>query len=207
MSTTTRDHLALRSGRLPLTALIAEHAAMEETLASGRISETPEEPVYVKARPDLSGKWEIADGHHRVAAAIRGKLPSVAVLMDQLPDDEPYDEPFYPFVAPVLPEWADEALEGVYAGQTLYVQQQEERCITFRRADGALAGYLNWGGWDPTIGSVYVHRDLRRLGLATELLRRAREVEPDLQHSTSLSADAQAWIAALGEQDRCKRPR
>lgn len=108
--------------------------------------------------------------------------------------------------APALPEWTHEALEGVYGGERLYVQT-EERCITLRTHEGRQAGYLSWGGWDPTIGTVHVREDLRRLGLATELLRRAREIEPDLQHSTSLSFDAQAWIVALGEQDRCKTPR
>lgn len=105
-----------------------------------------------------------------------------------------------------LPEWACEALGGVYGGERLYVQQ-EERCITLRTHEGRQVGYINWGGWDPTIGTVHVREGLRRLGLATELLRRAREAEPDLQHSTSLSADAQAWITALGEQNRCKTPR
>lgn len=108
--------------------------------------------------------------------------------------------------APVLPEWSCEALEGVYGGERLYVQQ-EERGVTFRDQSGLMVAWITWGGWDATIGQLHVREAFRRLGLATELLRRAREVEPDLQHSTSLSSDAQAWIAALGEQNRCKAPR
>lgn len=51
---------------------------------------------------------------------------------------------------PLLPEWADEALEGSYAGEALFVQNEER--------------------------------------------------------GVSLSFDAQAWIAAIGDQDRYKRP-
>lgn len=105
----------------------------------------------------------------------------------------------------LLPEWADEALEGSYAGETLFVQN-EERGVTFRAQSGLQIAWITWGGWDPTIGQLHVRKEFRRLGLATELLRRAREVEPDLQHSSSLSTDAQAWIAAIGDQGRCKRP-
>lgn len=108
--------------------------------------------------------------------------------------------------ASALPRWACEALEGVYSGERLYVQR-EERGVTFRDQSGLMVAWITWGGWDATIGQLHVREGFRRLGLATELLRRAREVEPSLQHSTSLSFDAQAWIAALGEQDRCKTPR
>lgn len=109
--------------------------------------------------------------------------------------------------APVLPLWAREALGGIYAGEALYVQGREERAITFRNAARQQIAWITWGGWNPTIGAVSVREGYRRLGLATELLRRAREIEPDLRHSDALSFDAQAWIAALGELDRCKTPR
>lgn len=100
--------------------------------------------------------------------------------------------------AVALPEWADAALEGSYAGETLFLQDAG-RCITFRTQEGFQVGWINWGGWNPTIGNVHVHEKFRRLGVATELLRHARMQEPDLKHSETLSFDAQDWIAALGE--------
>lgn len=106
----------------------------------------------------------------------------------------------------VSPEWAHEALEGVYEGKPLFVQN-EERCITIRDGYGLQVAWITWGGWHATIGQLHVCEEFRRLGLATKLLNRARDIEPDLQHATSLSSDAKAWIAALGEQDRCKTPR
>lgn len=89
--------MPLPQATLPLTALVTTVDAMTETLASGRVSDTPDAPLWVKARPDLPGLWEIADGHHRVAAAIRAGRATILADLDPIPDDEPYEPPFYDF--------------------------------------------------------------------------------------------------------------
>lgn len=83
--------------QVPLTDLIARDDDMREVLSSGRVSRTPDEPVYLKARSDMPGKYEIADGHHRVADAIRSGRGHVEADIDDVPDDEPLDPPFYDF--------------------------------------------------------------------------------------------------------------
>ena len=79
-----------------LTELITTHAAMTEVLASGRTSDTPDQPVWLKIRGDGAG-LEIADGHHRVADALRRGERSIAADVDPVPDDEPYLPPFFDF--------------------------------------------------------------------------------------------------------------
>lgn len=85
---------------LPLRALIVTDGAMREVLASGRVSDTPDEPVLVRASEEFPGLWEVADGHHRVAHALRAGQVTVTALLDLIPDDEPYTRPFYDFGAP-----------------------------------------------------------------------------------------------------------
>lgn len=82
---------------LPLTALIVEQDAMVSVLESGRISDTPDEPIYVCARVDMPGRYEISDGLHRVAAAIRAGRSEIRADVNPDPDDEPYEKPFYDF--------------------------------------------------------------------------------------------------------------
>lgn len=82
---------------VPLSALLTEDATMRAVLDSGVPSDTPDEPVWLKARPDLPGRWEIADGHHRVAQAIREGRTVILADLDPIPDDEPYEPPFYDF--------------------------------------------------------------------------------------------------------------
>ena len=89
----------MQRAEVPLTALIAEQGAMSEVLASGRVSDTPDERVWLKASPDHPGCWEIADGHHRVAAALKTGQTTIAADLDPISDDEPYNEPFYDFGA------------------------------------------------------------------------------------------------------------
>lgn len=55
------------------------------------------------------------------------------------------------------------------------------------------AAYIKWDKGDGEIQNIYVHEDHRRKGLATELLRRAREINPDVHHSELLSKDGKAW--------------
>lgn len=91
----------LRTVILPLTALICRDEDLREVLASGRRSDTPEAPVWVKASEAHPGLWEIADGHHRVAHAMQSECLTVCAELDPVPDDEPYEEPFYDFGLPV----------------------------------------------------------------------------------------------------------
>lgn len=70
---------------------------MEETFNSGRASDTPDAPVEVCLRDGSKGRFEIVDGHHRVAHAIRQGRTDVQVVIVPYVDDEPYEEPFYPF--------------------------------------------------------------------------------------------------------------
>lgn len=91
-------HAAMQKMRLRLTDLVTTQRAMEEALASHRQSETPTEPIYVKPSPVCPGKWEIADGHHRVAETIRRNLDFIWAEGDPEDyDDEPLQPPFYDF--------------------------------------------------------------------------------------------------------------
>ena len=91
---------ALWAVALPLTALICRDEDMREVLASGRASATPDAAVWVKAREDRPGLWEIADGHHRVAYALRSGTGVIRAELDPAPDDEPLNGPFYDFGEP-----------------------------------------------------------------------------------------------------------
>lgn len=87
---------AVLSLRVPLTSLITTEDAMRDTLASGRCSETPDEPSLLNVRDDGLG-FEIADGHHRIAAAIRRGEDAISAEIDLQPDPDPYQPPFYDF--------------------------------------------------------------------------------------------------------------
>lgn len=87
--------------QVALTNLVTPARCMDEVLASGRASDTPDAPAWLKARSDMPGKWEIADGHHRVAQAIREGRTTVLGDLDLIPDDEPYEGPFFDFSATV----------------------------------------------------------------------------------------------------------
>jgi hypothetical protein len=80
-----------------LTDLIARKADMEEVFSSGRRSEDSSQPIWVKARSDTPGLYEVADGHHRIADAIRNGRDTIEADIDSMPDDEPLEPPFYDF--------------------------------------------------------------------------------------------------------------
>lgn len=71
-----------------------------------------------------------------------------------------------------------------------------------------LAGKVFWYR-DGEIGYVVVNKRYRRMGLATELLRRAREIEPNIHHSDKLTDDGRAWSQAVSslrvtaDEDQC----
>jgi GNAT superfamily N-acetyltransferase len=58
---------------------------------------------------------------------------------------------------------------------------------------GEYAGHLYWDPETHTIADVYVVPHWQRRGIATELLRRAREIDPYLRHSYELTPDGRAW--------------
>ena len=77
------------------------------------------------------------------------------------------------------------------------------------RKDDKSLGHLLWhptqeGGYEGgVIRSVQVEEPYRRMGLATELLRRAREIDPGVRHSTALTPEGEAWSqVARMEDDR-----
>lgn len=59
-------------------------------------------------------------------------------------------------------------------------------------------GYLGWHRDNGEIMHVQVNPRHRRQGIATELLRRAREIDPRVHHSTSLSQDGAGWASRVG---------
>lgn len=59
--------------------------------------------------------------------------------------------------------------------------------------DGKHAGELSWFGEDGMIRDVGVHPDYRRRGIASELLHRARQIQPDVHHSDALTSDGAGW--------------
>lgn len=84
---------------VPLSDLVARDADMKEVLGSGRTSLTPDQPVLLKTREDGAG-FEVADGHHRLADAIRQGKTHIQADIDPNPDDEPLEPPFYDFTQP-----------------------------------------------------------------------------------------------------------
>lgn len=84
---------------LALSDLVTSEVAMVEVLQSGRVSDTPEEPISVCVRVDAPGFFEVSDGHHRIAAALRADLRDIRAYVRAEPDDEPYMPPFYVFPA------------------------------------------------------------------------------------------------------------
>jgi hypothetical protein len=62
------------------------------------------------------------------------------------------------------------------------------------------AGLLSWWENDGEIGSAEVHPHMQRRGLATELLRRAKEISPHVHHSDSLTDDAKGWISGMDKK-------
>jgi hypothetical protein len=83
--------------RVPLVSLITNRSSMDEVVRSGRQSETPGERPWLKVRADMPGRYEIADGHHRVADAFRRGETHIEADIDPTPDEEPYSGPFYDF--------------------------------------------------------------------------------------------------------------
>lgn len=81
-------------GRVPLANLVTEYDALTSTMASGRVSDTPDAPVELCLREGVAGRFEIVDGHHRIAAAVQDGRSEIAAVIRDYVDDEPYAPPF-----------------------------------------------------------------------------------------------------------------
>jgi 8-oxo-dGTP diphosphatase len=66
--------------------------------------------------------------------------------------------------------------------------------------DGQVVGHLSWGPGDDRIGSVWVHPEYRRRGVAEALLHRARWVTPGLSHHPDRTSAGDAWAASTGDE-------
>lgn len=72
--------------------------------------------------------------------------------------------------------------------------------IQIRNADGDLLGSLTWHTTttgEMIVDSVFVKPYARRQGVATTLWNRAREIHPNLKHSSHQSDAGRAWSASL----------
>lgn len=60
-------------------------------------------------------------------------------------------------------------------------------------------GRISWADEDsgPRIVNLWVHPDIQRRGVATEMYRRAREIAPDLRHSANPTEDGRDWISGM----------
>lgn len=70
---------------------------------------------------------------------------------------------------------------------------QDTHTLHAYTADGQHAGELSWFGEDGMIRDVGVPGHLRRRGVASELLRRARQIQPGVHHSDALTSDGAGW--------------
>lgn len=61
---------------------------------------------------------------------------------------------------------------------------------------GRRLGYLSVDRVAGAVHQVYVSKPYRRKGVATEMLNHAREIHPDLKHSTALHPDGAAFAKA-----------
>lgn len=90
----------LWTGRIPIAHLVTTFDAIDSAAASGRLSETPDAPIELCLREGVPGRFEICDGHHRLAAVLRrGELHANVEIIDQI-DDEPYEPPYATFPHP-----------------------------------------------------------------------------------------------------------
>jgi hypothetical protein len=69
--------------------------------------------------------------------------------------------------------------------------------VTAHAPEGHEVGHLNWHP-SGEMGSVFVNKDMRRQGVASEMWNRAKVVTPGLQHSVKQSPDGGAWAGAVG---------
>lgn len=203
---------------LPLTAAAGD-SSLPESFARGREGDAPGSIVHFpKGTPyypqdeyskadrrdyEIPERWSeaIVAGHFRVADRHEDEEGRTHIHMEHLGTFNPHTKEWAAkaqepkTAAHSRPDWADDdftAKDG-----SLYHVVTEPNAVTLRTPEGRLGGSITWGETEGTIGNVNVREDHQRRGLATELLRRAKEQRPDLEHSHRLSDDAQAWIGGM----------
>lgn len=87
------------SALVRLDRILANRDDLAAVLASGRPSHT-DAPILLNARDGEPCRFELADGHHRIATALRTRRSWACSLIDPCEDDEPLSGPFYTFPAP-----------------------------------------------------------------------------------------------------------
>lgn len=103
--------MSIRTTTVRLGAVLARHDDLTEVLSSGRVSDTPDEPIFLCGREDAPDRFELCDGHHRVAAMLRaGANADTEVIadIDSGFDDEPLEPPFFDFGEATAP-WGPSA--------------------------------------------------------------------------------------------------
>lgn len=66
--------------------------------------------------------------------------------------------------------------------------------------EGYLGGYIEWEPkYEHEIQMIKVYPGHTKQGLATELYRRAKEIDPKISHSPERSDAGEAWARTLGE--------
>jgi ribosomal protein S18 acetylase RimI-like enzyme len=61
-------------------------------------------------------------------------------------------------------------------------------------------GHITWWNDDGEVTDINVHPKFQRRGLATELWRRAREIQPDLRHSDNQTDAGKAWAPRVSSK-------
>lgn len=148
--------------------------------------------VHVKPKPGAKGyrvhgmgEWRTATGdavdivHHQKTAGLHDDYEFTHEVDEYNPDD--WDEPVKPGQTPIRDH---------------YIWAHPKH-----NPNSDYAGYLNWNDHDRFISDVGVQPEHQRKGIATEMLRRAREITPDLRHSTQLSADGEEWARKVGSSE------
>lgn len=81
-------------GTISIAHLVTTHYALNTALTERVKTESPGCPIELYIREDVAGRFEISDGHHRLAEALLAGHTAVdAVIYDYI-DDEPYQAPF-----------------------------------------------------------------------------------------------------------------
>ena len=94
-------------GRIAMTHLIAEHQSMVNTITSGRTSDSTGQPVELCLHEGTDAHFEVTDGHHRLADALRRGETHIDVLISAYHDDEPYDGDYFDFAAANAPHTSE----------------------------------------------------------------------------------------------------
>lgn len=156
--------------------------------------------VIFEIETTQGGNWAQGSPEAEVMLARGSRFEVASIDEDHTVNGRPYPKVHLREV-PSLPGWADDEFV-TKNGDRLYTVT-EDNAVTMRTADGRQVGYITWGGHDDRIGNISVQADYQRRGVATEMLRRARQITPGLRHAKEdrRSDAARAWMNSIGEQD------